>query len=169
MLPSPSRIVDEYLIRFAVGVCSGVGGRGMSHGARAGDDADDDVDSEGACRLPKTDPRVCIFLEGILDDEQRAKDGEEGIALAVVVVGREGGDGEGEGDGEGRLERERGAGARADVEVDVPEAGLIYACARCGLWELPGHPRFLRCGGCKSRCYCSKEVRAYRLDAISTG
>ena len=69
MLPSPSRMVEEYLIRFALGVCSGVGGSGMSQGAGAGDDDTVDVDSEGACRLPKTELRVCMVLENVLDDD----------------------------------------------------------------------------------------------------
>ena len=47
---------------------------------------------------------------------------------------------------------------RAIVEVDVPPEELAYACARCGMWETMRGPRFLRCGGCKSRYYCSKEV-----------
>lgn len=44
------------------------------------------------------------------------------------------------------------------VDVDVPDDELAYACARCGLWKTMGGPRFLRCGGCKGRCYCSQEV-----------
>ena len=46
----------------------------------------------------------------------------------------------------------------AIVEVDIPDSELAYACARCGMWETMRGPRFLRCGGCKSRFYCSKEV-----------
>lgn len=48
LLPSPSRVVDEYLIRFEVGVLSGVSGRAMSQGDGLGGDDDGDVESEGA-------------------------------------------------------------------------------------------------------------------------
>ncbi|TFK78304.1 hypothetical protein K466DRAFT_657155 [Polyporus arcularius HHB13444] len=41
------------------------------------------------------------------------------------------------------------------VEVHVPDEELMYACARCGRWETELGPRFQRCSGCKSRCYCS--------------
>ncbi len=47
----------------------------------------------------------------------------------------------------------------ADVEVLLPENELIHACAHCGKWETLHGPRFLRCSGCKSRHYCSDEVR----------
>ncbi|KAH9854858.1 hypothetical protein C2E23DRAFT_41021 [Lenzites betulinus] len=50
-------------------------------------------------------------------------------------------------------------GVQAIVEVLVPEDELIRACARCGRWEAEARPRFRRCGGCKSRYYCSREVR----------
>ena len=46
----------------------------------------------------------------------------------------------------------------AVVEVNIPDNELMHACARCGRWETLLGPRFLRCGGCKSRQYCSKEV-----------
>lgn len=46
----------------------------------------------------------------------------------------------------------------AIVEVTIPSNECMYACARCGLWETPSAPRFLRCGGCKSRFYCSQVV-----------
>ncbi len=44
------------------------------------------------------------------------------------------------------------------VEVHVPDEELMYACARCGRWETELGPRFQRCSGCKSRCYCSAKV-----------
>ncbi|RDX47735.1 hypothetical protein OH76DRAFT_1405526 [Lentinus brumalis] len=50
-------------------------------------------------------------------------------------------------------------GLLADVEVLIPENELIQACAHCGTWETQYGPRFLRCGGCKSRWYCSAECQ----------
>lgn len=58
-----------------------------------------------------------------------------------------------------RYPSENRYGLLADVEVLLPENELIHACAYCGLWETRYGPRFLRCGGCKSRYYCSEEVR----------
>ncbi|RDX52364.1 hypothetical protein OH76DRAFT_1400743 [Lentinus brumalis] len=49
---------------------------------------------------------------------------------------------------------------RALVEVLVPDRELMYACARCGKWETQLGPRFMRCGGCRRRCYCSTKVRS---------
>ncbi len=51
------------------------------------------------------------------------------------------------------------SGILAEIEVQIPEDELVYACARCGRWENLHGPRFLRCSGCKSRYYCSTEVR----------
>lgn len=60
LLPSPSCSVGECLMRFAVGVCSGVGGKATSHGDEASDDANGV--SEGAERLPRTELRVCMMF-----------------------------------------------------------------------------------------------------------
>ncbi len=51
------------------------------------------------------------------------------------------------------------SGVLAEIEVQIPKKELVYACARCGRWETLHGPRFRRCGGCKSRYYCSPEVR----------
>ncbi|KAI0684350.1 hypothetical protein C8Q76DRAFT_804038 [Earliella scabrosa] len=50
-------------------------------------------------------------------------------------------------------------GVRMAADVLVPESELAHACARCGRWETQLGPRFLRCGGCKDRYYCSKECQ----------
>ena len=50
---------------------------------------------------------------------------------------------------------------RAVVQVEVPDKELIHACARCGRWEAIFGARFLRCGMCRSRSYCSKQVRVH--------
>ncbi|RDX47721.1 hypothetical protein OH76DRAFT_1557533 [Lentinus brumalis] len=47
----------------------------------------------------------------------------------------------------------------ADIEVLLPESELIKVCAHCGKWETFHGPRFMRCGGCKSRHYCSEECQ----------
>ncbi|RPD67488.1 hypothetical protein L226DRAFT_608647 [Lentinus tigrinus ALCF2SS1-7] len=47
----------------------------------------------------------------------------------------------------------------AVLEVEVPDIELIHACARCGRWEAMRSPRFLRCGGCKKRYYCSEKCQ----------
>ena len=49
-------------MRFAVGVCSGVGGKAISQGDEASDDANDE--SEGAERFPRTELRVCMIFWG---------------------------------------------------------------------------------------------------------
>lgn len=48
LFPSPSTTALRYLARFGLGDCSGVGGRGISHGKEVVDDASDDGESEGA-------------------------------------------------------------------------------------------------------------------------
>ncbi|KAI0705726.1 hypothetical protein C8T65DRAFT_235932 [Cerioporus squamosus] len=50
-------------------------------------------------------------------------------------------------------------GLCALVEVQVPDEELLYACARCGRWEAQLGPRFLPCGGRKSRYYCSTKCQ----------
>ncbi|KAH9939402.1 uncharacterized protein BXZ73DRAFT_43718 [Epithele typhae] len=50
-------------------------------------------------------------------------------------------------------------GPLVEVELDVAENELAHACARCGRWEALYGPRFMRCGGCRSRRYCSKECQ----------
>lgn len=57
------------------------------------------------------------------------------------------------------LPKPTGSGIEAIVEVDIPDAEVAYASARCGMWETMFGPRFMRCGGCRSRYYCSKDLR----------
>jgi hypothetical protein len=86
LLPSPSTIVEEYLTRLALGVLSGVGGRGTSQGDGAGNDAVDDVASGGAPRFPRTELRVCMAIKVVLDNKRGVNDDEEEDELAIVVV-----------------------------------------------------------------------------------
>lgn len=48
LLPSPPTTLPEYLTRFALGECSGVGRGARSHDDEAGDDSVERDDSEGA-------------------------------------------------------------------------------------------------------------------------
>lgn len=45
------------------------------------------------------------------------------------------------------------------VEVLVPHDELMKGCGACGKWEEVGKTRFLKCGKCKRKYYCSVDCQ----------
>ncbi|KAH9911792.1 uncharacterized protein B0H18DRAFT_1059213 [Fomitopsis serialis] len=55
------------------------------------------------------------------------------------------------------------AGSKPLIEALMPAEGMLQACAHCGVWESYMGHRFIACGACRERYYCSATCRGEDL------